>query len=169
MVIVVQAVSSGFEAGNMAEITINDKAVKMSPNKSYHFRGLHIVIINKRTGNVELARVFDTYKKGDSFDEFINREIPEGLIVVAACKDDMATNLSHEGRKWFGDMGSKEIWTLSYRRGFAFIGISGRTDCKEKRAHTKQEKVEVTQVFRVSAGGEKGADSKPEVKIRYSK
>ena len=52
--------------------------------------------------------------------------MPNGHIVVAACKDDCVTNLSTAGKKWFFDMGSKEIWNLGYRQGFSFIGINGQ-------------------------------------------
>ena len=39
-------------------------------------------------GRVEVARSFDTYKSSKSLDNFIARVIPNGYIVVAACKDE---------------------------------------------------------------------------------
>lgn len=48
-------------------------------------------------------------------------------------------------------MGSKEIWNLFYRQGFAFVGVKGRKECVEARAGADPKShVEVTQVFAVS-------------------
>ena len=47
-------------------------------------------------------------------------------------------------------MGSKEIWNLKYRQGFAFIGTTGKSGCIEKRSDEK-EKAVVTQIFQAGA------------------
>ena len=84
-------------------------------------------------------------------DSFINsKRIPVGYIVVAACMDDCAANLSHTARQWFADMGSKEIENLRYRQGFAFIGIRGRPgSALEQRAKQQTDKVSVSQIFQI--------------------
>ena len=66
----------------------------MEENEEGHYRGLHIVIINPKTGIVENAKVFDTYKSSDEFDDFISSGIPYGYIIVAACKDECSRRLS---------------------------------------------------------------------------
>ena len=116
-------------------------------NESGHFRGLHIVVVNPSKARVELAKVFDTYKTADGFDDFIASDIPEGHIVVAACKDDCASNLSPKARQWFVEMGSKEIVNLEYRQGFAFIGTMGRHEAYEKRALEKRDQVRLNHSF----------------------
>ncbi len=45
---------------------------------------------------------------------------------MAACKDECISKMSDQGKLWFANMGSKEIWKLKFREGFAFIGISGK-------------------------------------------
>ena len=131
---VVQAISAGFQAGNTASIAINGHIIDCGLNKSRHQRGLHIVIINPKNGNVKLAKVFDTYKTSELFDEFITG-IPLGYIVAAACKDDCWTSLTRAGQAWFLAMGSMEIVNLEYRDGFTFIGILGdRESAHEKRS-----------------------------------
>ena len=75
-------------------------------NEHFHYRGLHVVVINPANGKVVTARAFDTYQWRRSFDDFIAEEIPNGHIVVAACKDDCITNMSQAGKQWFADMGS---------------------------------------------------------------
>ena len=133
--ILIQASSAGFNAGNFAKITMNSMQVPVEKNESGHYRGLHLVIINPKSGQVESAKVFDTYKTSAALDELIRGGIPFGSIVVAACKDDCATNLSKYAKSWFAKMGSKEIWKLGYRQGFAFIGVlSGKDEFQEKRA-----------------------------------
>ena len=94
------------------------------------------------------VKAFDTCKSSDSLDDFIAAdEIPEGCIIAAACKDECATNLSATAKQWFSDMGSKEVWNLEYRHGFAFIGVSGRNEASEIRAKDGQDEVTITKVF----------------------
>ena len=78
------------------------------------------------------------------FDEFIATDLAEGLIIVAACKDDCISNLSELGKQFFAKLGSLEIYKLGYRCGFAFIGLSGMNEAVERRAKTPSEKVSAT-------------------------
>lgn len=74
---------------------INNQKVAVLKNENNDFRGVHIYLINPENGLVVVAKVFDTYKSPDYFDGLISQKIPEGYIVVAACKDDMITSLSY--------------------------------------------------------------------------
>ena len=128
-------------------------------NESGHFRGLHIVVINPLDCSVVFAKVFDTYASSDGFDNFIRTsKIPEGFIIVAACKDDCTAKLSDKAKTWFTtNMGSKEISQLFYRCGFAFIGIFGKSEAdqmNERRALSASKQVYTTQIFQVSANVE---------------
>ena len=71
MVLVVQAYSAGFDAGNFALISLNGFPVPMEKNEHKHDRGLHIVVINNKTGKIETAEIFDTYKTCQKFDNFV--------------------------------------------------------------------------------------------------
>ena len=117
--------SAGFEAGDYARILIDDVEVAVRPNKNGHHRGLHVVVLNPANNEIEWHGTFDTYYCGDLLDDFIWNELPDGYIVVAACKDEMTESISPVARKWFARMGSRLIWSLGYRCGFAFIGIRG--------------------------------------------
>ena len=102
--------SAGFEAGNFAKIIINNTPVKVEKNENNNYRGLHIVIIDPSRGNILSAKAFDTYKSQKSSSaiaEFINTAIPEGHIVVAACKDECSKKMSGKVKWWFENMGSK--------------------------------------------------------------
>ena len=91
-----KASSAGYLGDNFARITINDVTVrcKQNGNEKHQFRGLHIAVVNPENGEVETAQVFDTYKTSHQLDHFIHDGIPKGYIIIAACKDDCAKNLS---------------------------------------------------------------------------
>ena len=84
----------------MAKIIINNVEIKVKMNKNGHFRGLHTVILDPKTGKIEISQVFDTYEKTGSkhFDNFIQNfnKISKngGKIVIIACKDECTKNLS---------------------------------------------------------------------------
>ena len=145
--VVISAQSAGFEGGNFAITAIDDGPVVVEKNSDGHYRGLHIVALHPETGKVLLAKCFDTYKSGDEFDAFIQEPLPKDSVIVAACADDCISHLSFPGKKWFSDMGSREIWNLEYRCGFSFIGVVGRQEATEKRAIGKDNKVQVTMLF----------------------
>lgn len=97
-----------------------------------------------------MTKVFDTYKTSIGFHKFIAQDIPKGCIVLAACQDDMSTNLSMDFKEWFSEMGSTEIWQLEYRQAFAFIGVMGKSECTEKRSSNIKDRASVTQIFEVN-------------------
>ena len=61
--------------------------------------------------------------------------------------DECTENLSKKAKEYFVSLGSTEIWNLSYRQGFAFIGVHGKADCQEKRAINLKDSVSVTRIF----------------------
>ena len=82
-------------------------------NESGHYRGIHLVVFNTFHGYVDSAKVFDTYKSSDLFEDFIiNHPIPDGFLVFAACMDECTFNMSEKVKEWFEDMGSQLISKL---------------------------------------------------------
>ena len=78
LLMIVQVESAGFDGGNFAQIKINNVPVDVKPNNNNHYRGLHIVVINKSNCTVVFSRVFDTYltcQGFKEFDEFIKFDI----------------------------------------------------------------------------------------------
>ena len=146
--IVVHVNSAGFDGLDKAEIFVNDRPVKMGKNESGHYRGLHIVVLNPKTGNCEMAMAFDTYKSSKRLDEFVDHGVNDDFMVIAACKDDCATNLSDKAKKWFSDMGSVEINNVQYRKGFVFAGVVGKTeDISERRAEHSVTTVSISHIW----------------------
>lgn len=73
-------------------------------NESKNLRGLHIVIINPDTGEIERAKAFDTYKSSRMIMEFMTEMFElryRGYIIAAACMDDCAKQLDHRCIKEF--------------------------------------------------------------------
>ena len=69
--IVCKAMSAGFHAGDYAKIFVNDKQIDCGKNEHGTKRGLHIVLLDKDTGVLEKAKVFDTYKTSTNINKFI--------------------------------------------------------------------------------------------------
>lgn len=155
MVLIVQAQSAGLNAGNFAKITVNDAPVEIEKNENGHHRGVHVVIINPSNGKIELAKAYDTYETPHEFENLVfSKRYPAGHIVVAACKDDCISKMSLYGVRWFTRMGSKEIYRLDKKCGFAFIGIFGageKAEANEKRSMAESEDCMVSQIFYVNA------------------
>ena len=140
-------------------MTVNFLQVGVLKNESDHYRGLHLAIINPKSGNIEKALVFDTHISSDQLDRFINsaENISDGSIILAACKDDCVKNLSKTAKQWFIDMGSKEVLKLKYREPFVFIGVFDKSkkilmEPIEKRSESLEENISVTWVFVVGSG-----------------
>ena len=45
----------------------------------------------------------------------------------------MTEKLSPQAKLWFLKHGSKEIWNLKYREGWAFIGTMGKSNAIDKK------------------------------------
>lgn len=103
-----------------------------------------MVLIDPFKASIVHSEVFDTYISSENFNKFILREIPNGFIVVAACKDDCMTGLSIKAKEWFVKLGSEQIYDLKYQHAFTFIGVKGYTQkTSEKLGSKKSETVAV--------------------------
>ena len=117
----------------------------MEPNENWHYRGLHIAIVDPRTGKPTFAKVFDTYQTCYEFDKFIARDdIPDDNIIIAACKDECVTCLSEAAKLWFERMGSLEIRNLKYREPFVFMAKYRGGMAGEKMEYHLVESVSIT-------------------------
>ena len=152
---VVKVESAGFNAGNFAKISINDVPIEVAENESGHFRGLHLVVVDLDTANVEFTKVFDTFKSETTFLAFtLSYDFPENHIVICACKDECMTGLKYKSKTWFQKMGSYEIWELKYREGFAFIGQiykNKKLGFAENRSKSYKEPCKLQYVFKCNA------------------
>ena len=45
--------------------------------------------------------MFDTYEGSDEIHKFIDEGVPDGSVVMAACKDDCSKKMSYKTKGWF--------------------------------------------------------------------
>ena len=61
----IQASSAGYNGENNAKISLNEVQVELEMNENGHDRGMHLVIVNPSSFEVEHARIFDTYESSE--------------------------------------------------------------------------------------------------------
>ena len=74
----------------------------MDKNENNHYRGLHLVVIDPKSGTIQLSRVFDTYFSSTQLENTIDEILDcDGFIIVVACKDECISQLSNKCKLWF--------------------------------------------------------------------
>ena len=151
---------------------VNTTYISVDPNENGHFRGLHIVIVNPMNPkDIILSAVFDTYKSSEVLDqvikESIEKGVPDGYIIIAACKDDCTTNLSDYAKNWFSSMGSTLIHNLEYRQSFAFIGKIGQKGSADEKSDI--ESTSITKVFKFDVKSDELSDTESEIEEKEEK
>lgn len=122
----VRTESAGFSVGNYASIT-----VAPNPNHVYlasgYGRGLNVGVLDEQTGNVILARSFDTHDDSSAANEFAEliEGLPSGRIVAISVKDEAVNKLTERAKKACETLGSGMIRNLGDRNSWAFVGKKG--------------------------------------------
>ena len=128
--ITAESAGQNYKHGKYVIVTINDTVVDI-PYVGYN-RGLNVVIVNEKTGEILHSQVFDTsattaaYSASAQFVELINRQ-PEGRIVVIVIKDDAIAHLSEEAIQACESIGSAFIRQVSLGGSWAIVGRKGAT------------------------------------------
>lgn len=104
----------------------------MDPNGS---RGINVVALNARNHEILLAKSYDTYANDNASGDLVAdlKGIRRGSIIIAAVKDEASKKLNDDVKALFNRMGSKEVNSLGFREGWAFIGVKGQKNGNEKR------------------------------------
>ncbi|XP_068163532.1 protein FAM3C [Antennarius striatus] len=105
-------------------ICLEDKLL-MSSVKNNVGRGINIVLVNGKTGNLIKTEAFDMWA-GDvaTLIKFL-KEIEDGTVVMMASFDDCSTKLTDEARNLIAELGSTAITTLGFRDNWIFVGGKG--------------------------------------------
>lgn len=104
----------------------------MDPNGS---RGINVVALDASNHEILLAKAYDTYANDNASTDLVNdmKFVKRGSVIIAAVKDEASKKLSAEAKALFSKWGSKEINSLGFREGWAFIGVKGQDNGNEKR------------------------------------
>lgn len=122
--------SAGIRSGNQCHINVFEK------QESKNSRGMNMVVIDPQSGDVTLARTFDTFERSGPMEAELVK-IPAGHIIAVGIKDEGTRKLSGKVKQFFKDMGSKEIDQIKYRYSWAFIGINGGGMMQEQVGRTE--------------------------------
>ena len=98
-------------------------------------RGINLVALNAETHKVILRKSYDMYGNKEASHDLARdyKKLSKSTIVIASVKDEGSTLFYEEARALFGDIGSKEVWSLGFREAWSFIGIKGQGQFVEKR------------------------------------
>nr|CAB3265040.1 protein O-linked-mannose beta-1,2-N-acetylglucosaminyltransferase 1 [Phallusia mammillata] len=120
------------------EILSSQKSVKLAVNgqalyddsKASGGRGLHLIVINPKSGQIKGSHIFDTFSsKGDSLlVEMLTNGLDGEHLLVFAVKDEASLKLSQKSRKLLTDIGSKHVYHLKWRSLWAMICWKGGAD-----------------------------------------
>ncbi|XP_069759422.1 protein FAM3C-like isoform X2 [Narcine bancroftii] len=121
------------------KICIEDKII-MSGVKNNVGRGINIVTVNGKTGELLEAKVFDLW--GEDVKPFIDflKALQDGTIVLMATYDDASNKLNDEARKLVSDLGSTSFLNLGFRDNWIFVGAKGIQSKSPFEQHIKNNK-----------------------------
>ena len=71
--------------------------------------GLHLVIINRISGKVEIAKVFNTVKESHLIDIFITKYTNKSMIIITASQTINTNTFGPNLKSWLISMGMKEL------------------------------------------------------------
>ncbi|MFP4099339.1 interleukin-like EMT inducer domain-containing protein [Coleofasciculus sp.] len=111
--------SAGGFMGDSALITLNNQEIGFI----HYSRGLNVAVIDEVTGQPLVCTTFDTFLPGnaDRFADLVE-QLPSGLIVAIAVKDDGSANLNQRAKRACQSLGSRQVYGLRFRTSWALIG-----------------------------------------------
>lgn len=145
----VKVVSAGGDAGDIADFFLDD--VKVPITGLSNRRGINVVVIDPRLGQVLSAKSYDIW--GQAIEENKRlaadlKALPEDQIVLVALKDSGMENLDSNSLSALRRVGSTLENRLAFREGYVLIGSKEGEALAEKQGQ-KLMMVEVTLPFAV--------------------
>ncbi|HPG41013.1 MAG TPA: C25 family cysteine peptidase [bacterium] len=130
-IITLYAESAGYSDGNYARLIINsDSPLTIG-------RGINMVIVDGRNGEILSARVFDTWEDAaaaDSLAAVIDRQ-PDGHYILCAIKDEGSAKMNENGYRALESIGSALCRKTGSRDSWAIIGVKGAAPGSVPEAH----------------------------------
>lgn len=120
-IISLYAESAGYSDGNYARLIINSESPLTIG------RGINMVIVDGRNGEIVTGRVFDLWEDAaaaDSLAAVIARQ-PDGHYVLCAIKDEGSAKMNENGYRALESIGSALCRKTGSRDSWAIIGVKG--------------------------------------------
>jgi len=125
--LLVEAFSAGYFAGNRAGVTVNMRTVAFSQAN----RGLNTVIFNGYGTVVNIAS-FDTHSDPTAADRFASliEGLPAGTNMAVVIVDEATNCLNNRAIQSIRSLGGSKLASVAYRGSYTLIGCKGRPiDC----------------------------------------
>lgn len=129
-----KVVSAGGDAGDIADFFVEDQKVPIGGMSNR--RGLNVVVIDTSMGQVLSAKTYDIW--GNPMEENRRlakdfRALEEDSVVLVALKDSGMENLDGEALHALQSIGSTLESRLSFRQGYALIGVKDGEALAERK------------------------------------
>lgn len=126
--------SAGHGDGNIGDFFLNDQ--KIDINGVAGRRGLNVVTIDPSTQQVTSRKTYDVWAEPRTENMRLSADInsmPDGRIVLVACKDSGLENLDSVVFDALRSCGARISGPLPVRQGYALIGVKGGTAFAEQQ------------------------------------
>ncbi|CAJ1392982.1 unnamed protein product [Effrenium voratum] len=124
--------SAGFADGNEVVFFANGVEFYHGPS-----RGLTVVLV-RPDGTRKDSATFDTMKDGsDGLAAYIDA-IEDGTMVLVGARDEASINLTSTAKTAIKTLGATQIDSLSFRAGYALVGVKGGTALAEEMKKTNE-------------------------------
>eukprot|EP00930_Biecheleria_cincta_P059634 TRINITY_DN45347_c0_g1_i1.p1 TRINITY_DN45347_c0_g1~~TRINITY_DN45347_c0_g1_i1.p1 ORF type:complete len:497 (-),score=80.48 TRINITY_DN45347_c0_g1_i1:61-1551(-) len=129
-----KVVSAGHGDGNIGDFFINGR--KIDINGQAGRRGMNVVTIDPKTQQVTSRKTYDVWGEPRTENMRLSADInsmPDGRIVLVACKDSGLENLDSVVFDALRSCGARINGPLPVREGYALIGVKGGTAYAEQQ------------------------------------
>lgn len=121
----IEVQSAGRMTGNYASINVSGNKYVVA-EKSH--RGWNVIALDAKNHKLIMDNYYDMYGDKEASSRFVQdfNNLPTASVIVVGIKDEGSKRVDDKVKEIFGKMGSKEVFNLSMRDAWGFIGVKGQ-------------------------------------------